>query len=284
MDEEVKIIKPQVWNFEVVKGKDAWKEVVYSARMSGVPEVVKDEAVFSMMVENDYGSALEHIIVKFDVKMSKGNAPEFLEHRLASHSGYSTRYIEVSEGVDKKEKAYEVILPTHLMDDSEINYLLKKDVENAIANYKELQEMGASREISRYVLPFAQAVGTYHVTMNLRSLLNLLSLRLCVRSSPEFRCIASQIYFNLMESLPPLKGLVGCRGFNRGACPENKVTGVRVGKQHPRYPPCPFKSPESDVYIPTIDELRKGATLKEFNKEKALQVREASYKKWSNWE
>jgi len=68
-----------------------------------------------MMIENDYRSAVEHVIVKFDIKMSKGNAPEFLEHRIASHSGFSTRYIEVSSGIDKKELAYEVILPVHLM-------------------------------------------------------------------------------------------------------------------------------------------------------------------------
>ncbi|MCK4491794.1 MAG: FAD-dependent thymidylate synthase, partial [Candidatus Altiarchaeales archaeon] len=102
-DLKIKIVKPDVWNFEVVKGKEAWKEIVYSARMSGVPPQVNDDAVFRMMVKNDYGSALEHIIIKFDLKMSKGNAPEFLEHRMVSHSGYSTRYIEVSHGMAKEE-------------------------------------------------------------------------------------------------------------------------------------------------------------------------------------
>jgi len=35
-----------------------------------------------MIVENDYDSTLEHVIVKFDLKMSKENSPEFLEHRI----------------------------------------------------------------------------------------------------------------------------------------------------------------------------------------------------------
>ncbi|MEM2970768.1 MAG: hypothetical protein QXR63_07565, partial [Candidatus Bathyarchaeia archaeon] len=65
---QIEIIKPKIWNFEVVKGRESWREIVYSARISGVPPTVKDEEVFKMMVKNDYGSVLEHIVIKFDVK------------------------------------------------------------------------------------------------------------------------------------------------------------------------------------------------------------------------
>ena len=285
---DVKIVKPQIWNFSVCGGKDAWKEVVYSARMSGVPPEVKDEDVFKMLIANDYRSAVEHVIIKFDIKISKGNAPEFLEHRMASHSGYSTRYIEVSQGVDKKEPAYEVILPLHLMKEdlkkASADKMLSEAVNSAVAEYKALLEKGTPREIARYALPFAQAVGVYHVTMNLRSLLNLLSLRLCVRSSPEFRSIAAQLYFTLIKELPLIRGLVGCRGWMNGTCPESGVTGVRAGEQHPYYPVCIFKSPDSEVYIPTTRELRKGLSVKAFNKEKAIDAQEKQFSKWASWE
>ncbi len=49
MSEEisVRIIKQIVWNFEVVNVENAFfKEVVYLARVSGVPDVVKDERYF----------------------------------------------------------------------------------------------------------------------------------------------------------------------------------------------------------------------------------------------
>lgn len=282
--EKIKIVKPEVWNFQVAGGKDAWKEVVYSARMSGVPPQVKDAHVFEMMVANDYGSALEHIIVKFDVKMSKGNAPEFLEHRIMSHSGYSTRYIEASKGMGKEEGVYEVILPLHLLRSQEVKEKLKENTREAVEGYIEALSKGSPREISRYLLPFAQAVGIYHVTINLRSLLNLLSLRLCVRSSPEFRCIAAQIYRKLTEELPELRGLVGCRGYMRGACPESGVTGVRAGEQHPFYPVCIYKNPESEIHIPTTKELREGLELKRFNFEKAVGAQEKQFQKWAVWE
>ncbi len=282
---EIKVIKPQIWNFEVIKGKDAWKEVVYSARVSGVPLDIADRDVFAMIVKNDYGSALEHIIIKFDIKISKGNAPEFLEHRMVSHTGYSTRYIKVHKRIGKEHSAYEFIVPIHLLkDNSSVKELILKKIKEAINVYDNLISQKIPKEVSRYVLPFSQAVGIYHVTINLRSLLNFFSLRLCVRSSPEMRCVASQLYFELINQLPIMRGLMGCRAFMRGACPESGTTGVRVGKPHRLYPICPFKNINSSIYIPTKKELRKGAKTNEFDIEKAILAQESVYGQWIKWE
>jgi flavin-dependent thymidylate synthase len=277
---KIKIVKPQIWNFEIVKGKNAWKEVVYGAKLSGVPSEIEGKKVFKMIVENDYTSAIEHIIIKFDLKMTKGNAPEFLEHRIISHTGYSTRYIKVSEGIDKKVSAFEIIMPWHLLKpkDQKIKEQRKiflKNIKENLKNYEKFLNEDLPRESARYILPFCQAVGIYHVTINLRSLLNLLGLRLCVRASPEFRCLASQIYFNLIEKLPIMKGLVGCRGFMRGACPENEVREKTN---------CPFKNQNSEIYIPTIKEIKKRMRLKKFNESEVLKSQEKIFKIWANWE
>jgi len=101
--------------------------------------------------------------------------------------------------------------------------------------------------------------------------------------APEMRSIASQLYFSLAEDLPIIKGMVGCRGFMKRACPESGVTGVRVGEQHPFYPPCLFKNPQSDVYIPTQKELGEGGTFQKFNREKAITAQECNCKKWADW-
>jgi len=282
---KIEAVKPQIWNFEVVGGKNAWREVAYSARVSGVPPVVLDEDIFKMIVRNDYGSALEHIIIKFDLKMTKGNTPEFLEHRMASHSGYSTRYIKADEGIEKERPVYEVILPWDLLKlegEDSIRQEFWKSISQGIETYEKLLERGVSRESARYTLPFSQAVGIYHVTINLRSLLNLLGLRLCVRTSPEFRCLAAQIYFALLEQLPIARGLIGCRGFMRGVCPESEVTGVRKGKQHPHYPPCPFKNPKTKVFIPVQAEMGKAESP--FSLSEAVEVQERIFKKWAAWE
>ncbi len=282
---KIEAVKPQIWNFEVVGGENAWREVAYSARVSGVPPVVRDEDIFKMIVRNDYGSALEHIVIKFDLKMTKGNACELLEHRIVSHSGYSTRYIKADEGIDKEKPVYEVILPWHLLKLKRENLIRQefwKSISQGIETYEKLLEKGVPIESARYALPFCQAVGIYHVTINLRSLLNLLGLRLCVRTSPEFRCLAAQIYFSLLERLPIARGLIGCRGFMRGVCPESDVTGVRKGEQHPYYPPCPFKNPNTNVFIPVKEEM--GKVESPFSLSEATEVQEKIFKKWADWE
>jgi thymidylate synthase (FAD) len=277
---KIKIVKPQIWNFEIVKGKDAWKEVVYGARLSGVSSEIEGKKVFKMIVENDYTSAIEHIIIKFDLKMTKGCCPEFLEHRIVSHTGYSTRYIKVSEGIDKRAPAFEIVMPWHFLKTQNSKFKSQKlifleNVKSNLENYEKFLNEGLPRESARYILPFCQAVGIYHVTINLRSLLNLLGLRLCVRASPEFRCLASQIYFNLIKELPIMRGLVGCRGFMRGACPENEVREKTN---------CPFKNQNSKIYIPTIKEIKKGVKLKKFNENEVLKAQEKIFKAWANWE
>lgn len=284
---KVIIVKPKIWNFEVIKGKDAWKEVAYSGRVSGIPAQVSDDFIFNMIVDNDYGSTLEHIIVKFDIRITKGNAPELLEHRMMSHTGYSTRYIKVCDGMSKEEPIYEIIMPWHLLKlskDHPERQEFRKGVLQAIESYEKLIEAKIPREAARYTLPFCQAVGIYHITINLRSLLNLFSLRLCVRTSPEFRCLAAQLYFLLNEHFPAMAGHVGCRGFTRGTCPESGVTGVRAGEQSRIYPPCLFKNNQSEIFIPTTKELREGVNVNKFNKEKALQAQEAYFAHWAKWE
>lgn len=297
----IKEIGPKIWNFKIMGGENAWEEVAYSARMSGVPPVIAGEEIFTMILENDYGSALEHVIAKFDVKMSKGNAPELLEHRLASHSGFSTRYLAASKGMfqehlgqkdlpldfKREDELHEIIVPWHLLSARPEQEKEKKElfgtVEKSIAAYENMLKSGIPREVARYVLPFCQAVGIYHYTMNLRSLINLLSLRLCVRASAEMRCLAAQLYFSLEKELPILKGLTGCRGFMRGVCPESGVTGVRKGKPLTYYPVCPFRAEGGAVFIPTREEFLEKGRPSGFDHDAARKIREEIYGRWAKW-
>jgi flavin-dependent thymidylate synthase len=283
----IKEVKPIIWNFKIIGGEAAWQEVAYSAKMSGVPASVGGEEIFKMILANDYGSALEHVIVKFDIKMSKGNAPELLEHRLASHSGYSTRYITVNKGMDKENEAYEIITPWHLVKDADEKIreraLFLGAVTQSIEAYEKMMEGGVPREIARYALPFCQAVGIYHFTMNLRSLINFLGLRLCVRASAEMRCLAAQLYFLALAQLPILNGMLGCRGFMFGLCPESNVTGVRTGNPLPNYPVCPFKAEQSKSRIPTRREFREGLWAQAFDLQQAVAVQEENFRLWARW-
>jgi thymidylate synthase (FAD) len=276
----IKEVKPTISNFKIVGGAECWKEVVESARLSGVPESVSDEKVFKMIVVNQYLSATEHICIKFDVVMSKGVAPEFLEHRIGiSHSGFSTRYSKV-----EKDDVYEIIVPFHILKENNelVKSIFMRGVEEAFDSYKDLlneTDKSCPREIARYVLPFCSATGRYHITMNLRSLLNFLSLRLCARASHEMRCLASQLYFELIKVLPMIRDFIGCRGITNSVCPENEVTGFRIGEPLKYQPTCPFRYEESLCYIPTMFMQKTVGGI-----ENITIVKERLYEQWAKWE
>ncbi|MEE9474808.1 MAG: FAD-dependent thymidylate synthase, partial [Candidatus Hydrothermarchaeaceae archaeon] len=115
--------------------------------------------------------------------------------------------------------------------------------------YLDLKEMGISRESRRYVLPIA-AHTNYVWTVNARSLLNFLGLRLCVRASPEIRDLARKLHDIVVGIYPEIFKDMGCRGQTLAVCPENEVRDSPQGKG------CPHKVKGSKTYIPTKKEVR----------------------------
>jgi thymidylate synthase (FAD) len=190
-----------------------------------------------MIVENDYSSAIEHISFTFDVKeMSIAASREFLEHRIASHTGRSTRYNE--------EEEFGYYVPNEIKKNSEAFKEFEKAMETSNNVYVKLKELGVKREGRRYALPMAMHC-RYLWTINARSLINFLSLRLCIRASPEMRELAKKLFEIVVRIYPELFEGVDCRGRVIGVCPENEV---REGFL------CPYK--KGKLYIPTKKEIK----------------------------
>lgn len=217
--------------------KDGVELVAESARVSGVPPGMKDKDIVEMIVENDYQSAIEHISFTFDIKeMSIAASREFLEHRISSHTGRSTRYNE--------EEGFNYYVPVELRGNEEAIQLFKEAMKTSNKYYKKLHELGIKREGRRYVLPMAMHC-RYLWTVNARSLLNFLGLRLCVRAAPEMRELAQELKKIVAEIYPEIFEKADCRGRMMGVCPEN---AVRDGF------PCPYK--KGGMYVPTKKEIK----------------------------
>lgn len=183
-----------------------------------------------VLVENDYSSVLEHIVFTFDIHgLSIAASRELLEHRISSHTARSTRYNE--------EEAFEYYRPR--IDDEALR-IYEEAIACAREAYKKLRSLGVKREHARYVLPMATH-SHYILTMNARSLINFLSLRLCVRASPEMRELATKMLKICREEYPQIFSSVFCRGVTQGTCPENDF----------RPKECPFRE-----VIPTRNSLR----------------------------
>jgi len=217
--------------------KNGIELVAKSARVSGVPPGMSDSEIVSMIVENDYMSAIEHISFTFDIKeLSIAGSREFLEHRISSHTGRSTRYNE--------EEGFGYYIPKEMRSNPVAVEEFNRSMDEANKSYLKLKEMGVKREGRRYVLPMAMHC-RYLWTVNARSLINFLGLRLCVRAAPEMIELAKKLLNIVSPLYPEIFGDVDCRGRIMGVCPEN---AVRDGF------PCPYKKGKNRV--PTKEEIK----------------------------
>jgi len=199
--------------------------IAEAAKVSGVFSTQSAKEIVELIVDNDYSSVLEHIDLTFDIsRISVALSRELLEHRIASHTARSTRYME--------EKGFGYYVPRELerKGKEEEARIYREAMKNAKEAYTKLRELGIAKEQARYVLPLALHTH-YVVTMNVRSLLNFFMLRLCVRAAPEIRELTMRMYKICLDEYPAIFSNIWCRGFTLGVCPENEV----------RPNECPFK-------------------------------------------
>lgn len=195
--------------------KDGVKLIADAVRAtSPVFEKLEDDQIVRMMVKHDYSSVLEHVKFTFELKdISVALSREVLEHRMASHTAKSTRYVSQKGGMS-------VYIPPKVLEDSYAREIFKDHVARILDLYRYL-EKSYGREEARYVLPLALRC-TYVWTINARSLINFLHLRLCVCSAPEMRELASLIKAKVTVIYPEIFESVDCRGSFLGICPEPK--------------------------------------------------------------
>jgi len=205
-----------------------WKFVVHTARVSGIPDDVPDEKVIEMIVKNDYSSCLEHIVFTFDISMTKLIAPEFLEHRVSSHTARSTRYTSNIESTWRMPEYFNL---KNVSGDTKLFF--EELNKQAFSGYQLLRKQGVPRDYARNVLPMT-TMTRYIWTINARSLINFLGLRLCERAYLGIRVIAKQILEIVRREEPEIFKHVDCRGYNMGVCPENEARPKNC--HHPEIP------------------------------------------------
>lgn len=175
------------------------------------------------LISLGHESPLEHVSFTFAVDgISRACSHQLVRHRIASYSQKSQRY------VDESEFSY-VIPPSILNDDdaSEEFVSLMADINNKYASLKNLlMEKGIDRKMAqedaRYVLPNATGTNLV-VTMNIRSLLNFISLRACDRAQWEIRSLALRMRSLLIEVLPEIFERSGPSCLS-GVCSEGRMS------------------------------------------------------------
>lgn len=147
----------------------------------------RDQGLINFLIRERHSTPLERITFSFVVKCPLFVAREWMRHRLASYNEWSARYSEIDEEFYVPAKShvreqhgkpgdyfFEPIEDPKIVD--EARYLIDYQQREAFRSYHRMLEMGVAKEVARTVLPVGMMT-KFSVTMNLRSLLNFLSLR-----------------------------------------------------------------------------------------------------------
>lgn len=178
-------------------GNDA--SIVQAARVSVLGEnkqadVLEDggQKLIRYLMREKHGSPFEHNSMKFFVAAPIFVFREFHRHRMASYNEVSGRYkvlepnFYIPDGdrklVNAGSSAKPEMVPGNLIQFRQMEDAMFNAYEMAWHSYKKMIDAGIANEVARAVLP----VGLYsemYVTMNLRSIMNFLSLRTHVETA-----------------------------------------------------------------------------------------------------
>ena len=152
----------------------------------------KDIKLIKSIIANNHTSTIEHISYNFKIRgISRALLQDLARHRLASLSVKSTRYtLRELKNVNADDLK---------------NYLVK--ISDSIDEYNKfrlatmqalMNEQNLSNDELKYLLPEAFKTELM-LTINARSLRNLLELRLSSKALKEFRELAKALYRELPE-------------------------------------------------------------------------------------
>lgn len=146
----------------------------------------ESEGLINFLIANRHGSPLEHVVFTWLISAPIFVWREFMRHRMASYNEESGRYKQLDAvfyipGPDRKliqigkTGAYEFVPGSDEQYENVVR-LLQDGSEAAYKNYMAMLENDIAKEVSRMALPL-NIFSSAYVTMNLRGLMNFLSLR-----------------------------------------------------------------------------------------------------------
>lgn len=142
-------------------------------------------------LRNGHTSVAEHVSASFRIEgISRSCLAQLTRHRMASFSVKSQRYCEI-EG-----DGWYVIPPSVIEAGEEVGFCA--EVEKAAKAYHRLIAKGVKKEDARFLLPEATKTSLI-MTINVRSLMNFLSLRLAKSAQWEIRELANAMVQALKE-------------------------------------------------------------------------------------
>lgn len=158
------------------------------------------------LLKANHTSVLEHCYMTVIISnISRSFLAQITRHRMGSFTSASQHYQEYDD--------YPNVLHPSMVDNDKTKHILK----SIDTYYKYLICEGIPKEEARQILPNAKAVNIMW-TVNARSLVNFLNLRMCVRNVAEMISFADIMSLIARSWWPDLFDLVGPDCFMTGHC------------------------------------------------------------------
>lgn len=191
-------------------GTDA--DIVNAARMSygnGTRTTREDANLISYLLEHEHGTPFEIPDIRFRIKCPLFVSKQFMRHRIASYNEISARYSKMVNEyyvpnewrIQAKHNKQSSVASDDAIDNKALSKQYVESCQLAFATYKNMLKQGVAREMARMILP-ASTYTVFICKLNLRSLLNLVSLRYANNAQYEIRVYAEKMLEIIKEWLP----------------------------------------------------------------------------------
>ena len=167
------------------------------------------------LLDANHTSVLEHVVYTFLLQnVSRSFLAQITRHRMASFTSGSQHYQEYSD--------YPCIIHPDFTRDESANKFFDTNLTQMYEAYGYLiRDHGILPQEARQLLPNAAAVNIL-LTINARSLVNFLNLRLCYRNVDEMQMFAEQVLSWGRQHFPALFDNVGPQCF-MDRCKQGKM-------------------------------------------------------------
>jgi thymidylate synthase (FAD) len=189
---------------------------IFERATSGRVAAEKQQDLVRRVIDSGHGSTIEHIVFTFAIS----GVTRTLSHQLVRHRAGLAFDQQSQRYVKYKEPSY--MLPGSLSDaDDDVRERFEEQLSGSLEVYEDMLDAGIPGEDARFVMPNATRTNLV-MTTNLRALIHMSGLRLCVMAQWEIRRLFQLIRHEIFAVSPFLGSFLAPKCVPLGYCDEER--------------------------------------------------------------
>ena len=189
---------------------------IFERATSGRVADEKQQDLVRRVIDSGHGSTIEHIVFTFAIS----GVTRTLSHQLVRHRAGLAFDQQSQRYVKYKEPSY--MVPGSVSDaEDEVRQRFEGQMAGSLEFYEDMLEAGIPGEDARFVMPNATRTNLV-MTTNLRALIHMSGLRLCVMAQWEIRRLFQLIRHEIFRVSPFLGSFLAPKCVPMGYCDEDR--------------------------------------------------------------